>query len=30
MTTVDRIFQIISENDLTAKDFAKITGLSPR
>lgn len=28
MTTVDRIFQIIKENNLTAKEFANIVGLS--
>ena len=29
MTTIDRIFQIIKENNLTAKEFAEATGLSP-
>ena len=28
MTTVDRIFQLIKENNLTAKEFANIVGLS--
>ena len=28
MTTIDRIFQIIKDNNLTAKEFAQTTGLS--
>ncbi len=29
MTTVDRIFRLINENNVTAKEFANIVGLSP-
>lgn len=29
MTTVDRILQLINENNLTAKEFANIVGISP-